>query len=181
MCGIFGCISVEAASRVLDALKKLEYRGYDSAGLAALFPRQDNPIKIEKTVGFVADLAMKENGKFRGSTISIGHTRWATHGRISETNAHPHLSSSGMVTIVHNGIIENATELAHTLAKEGYEMKSETDSEVIAHLVEKELLEDEGEISPLLAFETMVSALAGSWAIASMVLGLDGILVARSQ
>ena len=179
MCGIFGCISDEAASRVLDALKKLEYRGYDSAGLAALFPRLEDPIMIKKTVGFVSDLAKKENGKFRGSNISIGHTRWATHGRVSETNAHPHLSNGGMVAIVHNGIIENATELAQTLAKEGYDMKSETDSEVIAQLIEKKLLGNEGEMSPLLAFESMVSAITGSWAIASMVSGLDGILVAK--
>ena len=95
MCGIFGCISADAASKVLEGLRKLEYRGYDSAGLAAIFPEQEGPIETERTTGYVADLVSKANGRFSGACISIGHTRWATHGGVTDSNAHPHSSADG--------------------------------------------------------------------------------------
>ena len=135
MCGIFGCISPDAANRVLEGLRKLEYRGYDSAGLAAQFPGKNQPMMTERTTGYVADLVSKANGRFDGAHISIGHTRWATHGGVTDVNAHPHSSNDGRITLVHNGIIENSVELCERVSKLGYEFTSETDTEVIVHLL----------------------------------------------
>ena len=180
MCGIFGCISPEAANRVLEGLRKLEYRGYDSAGLAAQFPGENQPIMTERTTGFVADLASKANGRFNGAHISIGHTRWATHGGVTDLNAHPHSSSDGRITLVHNGIIENSQDLCQRVEKMGYEFSSETDTEVIVHLLDHELKTQPESSSHLEAFENVISQLRGSWAIAVMISGLEGILVSRN-
>ena len=181
MCGIFGCISDEAADKVLTGLRKLEYRGYDSAGLAALFSGQKGgPVKTERTIGHVSDLVSKANGRFSGSSISIGHTRWATHGRVSDINAHPHSSSDGTIAMVHNGIIENASELLESVIKLGYEVKSETDSELVVHLLDHELKTQPEDNSILDAFQSTIRKLRGSWAIAIVISGLDGILIARN-
>ena len=180
MCGIFGCIAEEAADKVLEGLSKLEYRGYDSAGVAALFSGHRGPVKTERTTGYVADLVSKANNRFTGSMIAIGHTRWATHGRVTETNAHPHSSSDGAITMVHNGIIENANELLEDVEKLGYEVKSETDSEVIVHLLDHELKTGPQNSSILDAFDRTIKKLRGSWAIAVIMTGLDGILIARN-
>ncbi len=131
MCGIIGIISTkEVTSRIVNSLKKLEYRGYDSAGIATLNGGNINEVKCEGRV----DTLEKNIQKFslRGE-IGIGHVRWATHGRPSKANAHPH--SSEQVSVVHNGIIENSTILKKHLEKKGYLFKSQTDTEVIAHLV----------------------------------------------
>ncbi len=180
MCGIYGCISSEAASKVLEGLRKLEYRGYDSAGLAALFPEQNGPIETERTTGYVADLVTKANGRFEGATISIGHTRWATHGGVTDSNAHPHSSADGKITVVHNGIIENAIELSELVTNYGYTMSSETDSEVFVHLLDYELKNQPKNRSHLDAFCRVISQLNGSWAIAAIVSGLEGILISRN-
>ena len=180
MCGIYGCIAKDASTLVLEGLRKLEYRGYDSAGLAALFPERSGPIETERTTGYVADLVSKANGRFSGSHISIGHTRWATHGGVTDENAHPHSSDDGLITVVHNGIIENSIELAREIGEHGYKMSSETDSEVIVHLLDYELKNQSADSTHLDAFNRVISKLEGSWAIAIIVSGLEGILVSRN-
>ena len=179
MCGIFGCLSDDAAAVVLEGLRKLEYRGYDSSGLATIFPEHQGPIATERTIGYVSDLVSKANGRFVGAEISIGHTRWATHGGVTDNNAHPHTSNDGAITIVHNGIIENAPELRDRVKNLGFTISSETDSEVIVHLLDHELKTQPSKSTPLEAFQSTISKLDGSWAIAAIMTGLDGILIAR--
>ena len=179
MCGIFGCIADDASSRVLEGLRKLEYRGYDSAGLAAIFSESEDPIETERTTGYVSDLVLKANGRFDGAKISIGHTRWATHGGVTDYNAHPHSSEDGKITIVHNGIIENSVDLSSKVSKLGYSLSSETDTEVIVHLLDHELKTQSEGKSHLDAFCSVISQLEGSWAIAAMASGLNGILISR--
>ncbi|MDA9723357.1 glutamine--fructose-6-phosphate transaminase (isomerizing) [Candidatus Pelagibacter sp.] len=131
MCGIVGIISSkEVSSRIINSLKKLEYRGYDSAGIATLVNGNINEVKCEGRVDLLEKDISKLNLK---GDIGIGHVRWATHGKPSKINAHPH--SSEKVSVVHNGIIENSTILKKFLEKKGYVFKSQTDTEVIAHLV----------------------------------------------
>jgi len=179
MCGIYGCIADEAAGQVLEGLRKLEYRGYDSAGLAAILTEDVDKIETERTTGYVSDLVIKANGRFEGAIISIGHTRWATHGGVTDSNAHPHSSEDGKITIVHNGIIENSMSLASKVSKLGYSLNSETDTEVIVHLLDHELKTQADEKTHLDAFSSVISELEGSWAIAVMISGLRGILVSR--
>lgn len=135
MCGIVGYIGEkQAAPILLEGLSKLEYRGYDSAGIATLY---NGKIDVKKAKGRLAVLAEKtNNGKDVKGTVGIGHTRWATHGEPSDENAHPHLSMDGRFSVVHNGIIENYIPLKKKLQSKGYEFISETDTEVIAHLFE---------------------------------------------
>ena len=134
MCGIVGYIGKKEASPILiDGLKKLEYRGYDSAGIAIL---SEGKINVIKTKGRLADLEERFKGKIPKGNIGIGHTRWATHGAPSDENSHPHMSMSQNIAVVHNGIIENYMELKKDLEKKGYKFRSETDTEVLAHLAE---------------------------------------------
>ena len=132
MCGIVGYVGErDCVSILIDGLKKLEYRGYDSVGIAVM--NADNRVEVVKKQGRVAGLE-GEVGNLAGFT-GIGHTRWATHGKPSDKNSHPH--TSGIFTVVHNGIIENFLELKVDLVNEGARFTSDTDTEVIAHLLEK--------------------------------------------
>lgn len=135
MCGIVGYIGFNQASDfLLDGMAKLEYRGYDSAGIAVIGP--ENVIKIQKKIGRLANLEAIVKADPNEGTVGIGHTRWATHGRPSDMNAHPHASEDGKFAVVHNGIIENYMPLKEDLIEKGYHFKSETDTEVVAHLLE---------------------------------------------
>lgn len=135
MCGIVGYTGAQdAAPILLEGLKKLEYRGYDSAGIAVL---NGNSITVSKVTGRIANLCEKTaDGKNCPGTVGIGHTRWATHGAPTDTNAHPHLSNDGKFAVVHNGIVENYMSLREELIEKGYRFESQTDTEVIVHLIE---------------------------------------------
>ena len=133
MCGIVGYIGPRpAADILLDGLRRLEYRGYDSAGLAII---NGTGLKIRKAAGKLSVLANQLEGQRPTGTIGIGHTRWATHGAPTTANAHPHTDRSGRIAVIHNGIIENANALRTVLAQRGHEFESETDTEVLAHLI----------------------------------------------
>ena len=135
MCGIVGYTGTQDAALILlEGLKRLEYRGYDSAGIAVV---NDNKISISKETGRIANLCEKtDDGLQMPGCVGIGHTRWATHGAPTDTNAHPHASNDGRFAVVHNGIVENYIELREELIKKGYHFESQTDTEVIVHLVE---------------------------------------------
>ena len=139
MCGIVGYTGSRQVSDILlDGLARLEYRGYDSAGVALeVGPGADCALDVVREVGKVASLAKKSEQHDASSTCGIGHTRWATHGRPTVENAHPHVSCDGRIAIVHNGIIENFAELREELGARGHTFRSETDTEVFAHLVEE--------------------------------------------
>lgn len=136
MCGIIGYVGFEKKAKdvILEGLSKLEYRGYDSAGLALV---EDGKLFIEKKSGKLENLRNALKGKKENSTIGIGHTRWATHGNPTDENSHPHFSQDRRIAVVHNGIIENYIELREQLEKEGVVFTSQTDSEVVAHLFSK--------------------------------------------
>ncbi len=159
MCGIVGYSGKqEAAPILLEGLKKLEYRGYDSAGVAVIGADR---IRIEKVGGRIALLDEKtEGGKKLPGTVGIGHTRWATHGAPTDMNAHPHLSNDGRFAIVHNGIIENYASIREELLRDGYKFESETDTEVIVHLLEKYY---DGDMKNTL--RSVASKLSGSYAL----------------
>ena len=166
MCGIVGFIGKhQAAPILLDSLSKLEYRGYDSAGLAVR--NGDADIEVVKAKGCLKVLAEKTNdGKAMQGTCGIGHTRWATHGEPSETNAHPHHSDDGNVVAVHNGIIENYQELRDKLTKKGYEFYSQTDTEVAVKLIDYYYKKYEG--TPVDAINHAMIRIRGSYALAVM-------------
>src|SRR5437773_3122470 len=134
MCGIVAYIGPrEAYPVILKGLKRLEYRGYDSAGIALL----NGGLKVYKKKGKVADLEESLFGQDLHAHIGIGHTRWATHGEPSDINAHPHTSASGKLAIIHNGIIENYSQLKQELTNKGYSFKSDTDTEVLLNFIEE--------------------------------------------
>jgi len=159
MCGIIGYIGNQNVVPILiDGLKRLEYRGYDSAGVAFI---QDNKIEVRRCVGKLKNLEMALSGEKSFSTIGIGHTRWATHGRPSEENAHPHRVDN--IVVVHNGIIENYSQLKKELASEGRRFASETDTEVIAHLIDRQVKRG---LSLVEAVQEALKEVKGAYAIA---------------
>ncbi len=174
MCGIVGYAGPRLASEVLlGGLARLEYRGYDSAGLAVI---GDDGIEFVRRVGKLHHLAEAVEAEPLASTVGIGHTRWATHGRPTEENAHPHADCTGAVAVVHNGIIENYLELREELAAAGHLLRSETDTEVVAHLVESYY---DGDLSSAVA--RAVKRLRGSYALAIVHAGEPGTIVAARQ
>ena len=137
MCGIIGYIGSKPVVPVLlDGLRRMEYRGYDSAGVALVSPEG---IALRRSAGKLANLENTIRNEPVDGLYGVGHTRWATHGRPTEENAHPHRDCTGRIVVVHNGIIENYLELKHELQAQGHEFKTETDTEIVAHLVEREM------------------------------------------
>jgi glutamine---fructose-6-phosphate transaminase (isomerizing) len=170
MCGIIGIIGREAAApQLIDALKRLEYRGYDSAGVATL---EKGALTRRRAEGKLKNLESRLASEPLNGTIGIGHTRWATHGRPTENNAHPHATDK--VAVVHNGIIENFAELRHQLEAKGVRFSTETDTEVIAHLVTEELKRG---ASPADAVKATLPRLRGAFALAFLFAGEDNLLV----
>jgi len=159
MCGIVGYIgSKRVVPLILDGLRRLEYRGYDSAGIAVV--GQNGKIEIRRASGKLRNLEESIRVTPLDGLYGIGHTRWATHGRPTEENAHPHRDCSGEVVVVHNGIIENYLELKHQLLKEGHKFVTETDTEIIAHLIEKFMKDASLEEAVLKAVKAMTGAYA---------------------
>ena len=175
MCGIVGHVGTGNSAEILiDGLRRLEYRGYDSSGIALL---HDNDLFVEKAVGKLKNLIEKISGQALSGSIGIGHTRWATHGGVTHSNAHPHIASERVV-VVHNGIIENYRELRDDLASKGHEFISDTDSEVISHLVVEMLKKHK---TPSAVLKAVLEVLDGAYALAIIVKDFgDCILVARN-
>lgn len=173
MCGIFGYVGPKQVSNLLvEGLRRLEYRGYDSTGIAV----KNGDISIFKKVGKVADMESILPSSINGS-IGIAHTRWATHGGVTDENAHPHESFDTNVVIVHNGIIENSRSLRKHLKSQGIELKSQTDSEALAHMIAIELKQDN---NPLEAVKRCLKSAIGTWGLCALFKEHDLIVVARN-
>src|SRR6476620_6480251 len=163
MCGIVGYIGTKEAFPILiKGLKRLEYRGYDSAGIALL----NGALHIYKKAGKVSELEDYTEGKEVGATMGIGHTRWATHGAPTDTNAHPHLSNSENITLIHNGIIENYDAIKSELTRRGYKFYSETDTEVLVNLIEE--VQKQESLSLDEAVRVALNEVVGAYAIVVM-------------
>jgi glucosamine--fructose-6-phosphate aminotransferase (isomerizing) len=174
MCGIIGILGKEqAAPRLLDGLRRLEYRGYDSAGIATL---EEGVLTRRRAEGKLASLDRRLVKEPLFGTSGIGHTRWATHGVPVERNAHPHMTSR--VAIVHNGIIENFRELREDLERGGAKFESETDTEVVAHFLDCEL---KAGADPVLAVKAVLSKLRGAFALAILFSGRDDLMIAARR
>lgn len=174
MCGIVGYVGDrQAAEFLLDGLSKLEYRGYDSAGIAVY---DNGSVRVEKSVGRLSALRDKIKGNVPVGNIGIGHTRWATHGRPSDVNAHPHVDCHNDFAIVHNGIIENYLSLKEELIEKGHVFKSETDTEVVVHL-----LEDVYQGDFVAAVREVLRRIEGSYALAFMSRKHPDMLVCTKQ
>jgi len=174
MCGIIGIIGREpAAPQLIDALKRLEYRGYDSAGVATL---EGGKLTRRRAEGKLKNLEARLSREPLSGTIGIGHTRWATHGRPTENNAHPHATEK--LAVVHNGIIENFSELRRELEAKGAKFATDTDTEVIAHLVTAEMKRG---ASPVAAVKAALPRLRGAFALAFLFAGEDNLLIGARQ
>src|SRR6201993_2544116 len=170
MCGIVGILGREpVAGLLVDALKRLEYRGYDSAGVATL---KGGQLFRRRAEGKLRNLEARLVREPLAGTTGIGHTRWATHGRPSESNAHPHATER--VAVVHNGIIENFRELREELEQKGVKFASETDTEVVAHLVSEEMKTGR---SPVEAVEAALPRLRGAFALAFLFEGESDLMI----
>jgi len=178
MCGIIGCVGREDGTldTLVDGLSKLEYRGYDSAGVAMTGERKD--IDICKCAGQIEGLRDALDSRTLGGEVGIGHTRWSTHGPPTDANAHPHMDCTDRVAVVHNGIIENYQSMRDELTTAGHTFTSDTDTEVVAHLVEEEIAKGR---DPERAFRGAVDRLEGSYAVAVVIAGEAAIFAARND
>ena len=173
MCGIIGYIgNQQAAPFLLEGLRRLEYRGYDSSGFAI----RNGDVSVFKRIGKVSDLETMLPKRIEGK-CGIAHTRWATHGGVTDANAHPHCSSDGKIALVHNGIIENARSLRNRLEKEGIKLLSETDSEVLVHLIHREVTNG---AKPLTAVRRTLKRARGTWGVCVIFEEHDMIICARN-
>ncbi len=186
MCGIVGYVGPkEAVDFLIEGLRRLEYRGYDSSGIVTIDESSDD-FNITKTAGRIDDLAAKLKKSPTPGHIGLGHTRWATHGPATDANAHPHLGGNAVVAIVHNGVIENFRALKQRLIEEGYEFKTATDTEVIAHLLAEELEKRSGEpadaidpYAPLIeAVQAVLAQLRGTYGLGMMFRDWPEVIVA---
>ena len=170
MCGIIGIVgNIQVQDRLLDSLKRLEYRGYDSAGIAGVVGGKVERRRAKGKIRALEDVLASDP---LNASVGIGHTRWATHGAPSERNAHPH--TAGKVTLVHNGIIENFAELRHELEAAGRTFESDTDTEVIAQLLDSELATG---LEPLAALKATLDRLTGAYAIGVLIEGEDNLVM----
>jgi glucosamine--fructose-6-phosphate aminotransferase (isomerizing) len=178
MCGIIGCVGREDGTldTLVDGLSKLEYRGYDSAGVAMTGERKG--IDICKYAGQIEGLRDALDSRALGGEVGIGHTRWSTHGPPTDANAHPHMDCTDRVAVVHNGIIENYQSMRDELTTAGHTFTSDTDTEVVAHLVEEEIAKGR---DPERAFRGAVDRLEGSYAVAVVIAGEAAIFAARND
>ncbi|PSP82408.1 glutamine--fructose-6-phosphate transaminase (isomerizing) [Halobacteriales archaeon QS_1_68_17] len=176
MCGIIGCAGRDGDTLdvLVEGLSKLEYRGYDSAGVAL----SGADLDVCKCAGKIADLRSAVENRDLAGSVGIGHTRWSTHGPPTDENAHPHLDCTGDVAVVHNGIIENYQSLRDELATAGHRFKSDTDTEVVPHLIEDALADG---ADPESAVREAVGRLDGSYAVAVVVAGVDTVFAARND
>src|SRR3989442_3616583 len=176
MCGIVGYVGDKSAVGIIvEGLKRLEYRGYDSAGIAVL---HQGALHVRRAAGRIKMLEGVLTERPLVGALGIGHTRWATHGRPSEENAHPHTDCDGTLVVVHNGIIENYLEIKDRLLAEGHRFKSETDTEVIAHLIEHHLRAT-GRLDR--AGKAALSEVTGSYAVGVISTAAPDRLVAAKQ
>ena len=177
MCGIVGCVGSDDALQImLDGLRKLEYRGYDSAGVAVV---SDGQLAVERRAGRLGVLEGQLNRSWLEGSMGIGHTRWATHGAPTDANAHPHRDCTGRIAIVHNGIIENHDVLRAKLAEEGHRFRSQTDTEVVAHLLESLIASGAGSLRA--AVLEAVKILEGAFALVCISLDDPGVIVVARQ
>ncbi|MDQ3952793.1 MAG: glutamine--fructose-6-phosphate transaminase (isomerizing) [Actinomycetota bacterium] len=177
MCGIVGCVGSDDALQImLDGLRKLEYRGYDSAGVAVV---SDGELVVERRAGRLGVLEGHLNRSWLEGSMGIGHTRWATHGAPTDANAHPHRDCSGRIAIVHNGIIENHDVLRAKLQQEGHRFRSQTDTEVVAHLLESLRASGIGGLRE--AVLEAVTILEGAFALVCISLDEPGVIVVARQ
>ena len=175
MCGIIGIISKrQVVGRLIEGLERLEYRGYDSSGVATI---KNSKIACTKSVGKLISLKDKLKNQDIDGCVGIGHTRWATHGEPTEINAHPHVTKN--VAVVHNGIIENFSEFKDDLLRKGISFNSQTDTEVIAQLVEEKISQDKCE--PLEAVRLVVKKLSGSFALCIIFRGIENLMIATRR
>jgi glucosamine--fructose-6-phosphate aminotransferase (isomerizing) len=176
MCGIIGCVGRgdQTLETLLTGLSNLEYRGYDSAGVALA----NESVEVVKKAGELHELEAAVAGTDLHGSVGIGHTRWSTHGPPTDENAHPHQDCTGDVAVVHNGIIENYQALRDELTAAGHEFKSDTDTEVVPHLVETALADG---ASPEDAVRQALSRIEGSYAVAVVIAGVDAVFAARED